>query len=65
VLDFIHLSATGVAEMAISTHFNGCPHTFVYIVYVLVLSLVDLEEILKKNVKEIIEVRNKHCKSHK
>ena len=29
---FIHLSATGVAETAKSTHLKGCPHTFVYIV---------------------------------
>jgi hypothetical protein len=35
VLDFIHLSATGVAEIAESTNLKGCPHTFVYIVYVL------------------------------
>uniref|UniRef100_A0A8C8JM10 Peptidylglycine alpha-amidating monooxygenase n=1 Tax=Oncorhynchus tshawytscha TaxID=74940 RepID=A0A8C8JM10_ONCTS len=34
MLDFIHLSATGVVEIAISTHLKGCPHTFVYIVYV-------------------------------
>jgi hypothetical protein len=33
VLDFIHLSATGVAEIAESTNLKGCPHTFVYIVY--------------------------------
>jgi hypothetical protein len=32
VVDFIHLSATGVAEIAESTHLKGCPHTFVYIV---------------------------------
>jgi hypothetical protein len=32
VLDFIHLSATGVAEIAKSTHLKGCPHTYVYIV---------------------------------
>jgi hypothetical protein len=35
VLNFIHLSATGVAEIAKSTNMKGCPHTFVYIVYVL------------------------------
>ena len=29
----IHLSATGVAEIAESTNLKGCPHTFVYIVY--------------------------------
>ena len=28
-LDFIHLSATGVAEIAKSTHLKGCPHTLV------------------------------------
>jgi hypothetical protein len=33
VLDFIHLSAIGVAEIAESTNLKGCPHTFVYIVY--------------------------------
>jgi hypothetical protein len=30
-LDFIHLSATGVAEIAESTHLKECPHTSVYI----------------------------------
>jgi hypothetical protein len=30
---FIHLSATGVAEKAESTHLKGCPYTFVIIVY--------------------------------
>ena len=30
---FIHLSATDVAEIAESIHLKGCPHTFVYIVY--------------------------------
>ena len=34
MLDFIHLSATGVAEIAKSTNLKGCPHSFVYIVYV-------------------------------
>ena len=34
MLDYIHLSATGVAEMAECTNFKGCPHTFVYLVYV-------------------------------
>ena len=34
VLDCIHLSATGVAEIAKSTHLKGCPHTAVYIVCV-------------------------------
>ena len=33
MFDFIHLSATGVAEIAKSTHLEECPHTFVYIVY--------------------------------
>uniref|UniRef100_A0A673XCA6 Uncharacterized protein n=1 Tax=Salmo trutta TaxID=8032 RepID=A0A673XCA6_SALTR len=33
VLDFIHLSATDVAEKVESTNLKGCPHTFVYIVY--------------------------------
>ena len=33
VLNFIHLSATGVAEIAESTNLKWCPHTFVYIVY--------------------------------
>ena len=35
MLHFIHLSATGVAEIAESTNLKGCPHTFVYTVYVL------------------------------
>ena len=29
VLNFIHLSATGVAEIAESANLKGCPHTFV------------------------------------
>ena len=33
VLDFIHLSATVVAEIAESTNLKGCPHTFVNILY--------------------------------
>ena len=33
LLDFIHLSATGVTEIAKSTNLKVCPHTFVYIVY--------------------------------
>lgn len=33
VLDFIHLSAVGVAEITKSTHLKGCPHTFGDIVY--------------------------------
>jgi hypothetical protein len=33
MLDFIHLSVMGVAVIAESTHFKGCPHTFVYIEY--------------------------------
>ena len=28
MLDFIHLSATGVAEIAESTNLNWCPDTF-------------------------------------
>jgi hypothetical protein len=32
VLDVIHLSATGVVEIAESTHLKWCPHTFAYIV---------------------------------
>ena len=32
MLDFIHLSETGVAEMVESTNLKGCPHTFVYLV---------------------------------
>jgi hypothetical protein len=33
MLDVINLSATGMAEIAESTLLNGCPHTFVNIVY--------------------------------
>ena len=33
VLDFINLSATGLAEITKSTHLKGCPHTFVDVVY--------------------------------
>ena len=36
MLDFIHLSATGVAKIAKSTNLKGCPHMFVYIVYLVV-----------------------------
>ena len=34
MLNVIHLSATGVAEIDEFTCFKGCPHTFAYIVYV-------------------------------
>jgi hypothetical protein len=34
VLGFIHLSTTGVVELAEFTDLKGCPYTFVYIVYV-------------------------------
>ena len=37
MLDFIHLSTTGVAEIAKSTNLMGCPHTFVYVVYIMLL----------------------------
>ena len=33
VLDWIHLSETGVAEKTESTNLKWCPHTFVYIGY--------------------------------
>ncbi|KAK6318221.1 hypothetical protein J4Q44_G00115120 [Coregonus suidteri] len=33
VLDVIHLSATGVAEIAQSTNLKGCPYTFGHVVY--------------------------------
>jgi hypothetical protein len=33
VIDVIHLSAMGVAEIAESTNLKGGPHPFVYIVY--------------------------------
>jgi hypothetical protein len=45
VLDFIHLSATGVAERAESTNLKGCPHT--YIVY------------LKRGYKSIVYISQK------
>ena len=31
VLNFIHLSATGLVEITESTNLKQCPHTFVYI----------------------------------
>ena len=31
---FLHLSTTGVAEIAESTHLKECPHTIAYIVYI-------------------------------
>jgi hypothetical protein len=34
VLDFIHLSATGVAEIAECTDLKWCPHTFGDVVYI-------------------------------
>ena len=34
MLDFIHLLAMGVAEMAESTIQKGCPHTFGHVVYI-------------------------------
>ena len=34
VLDFIQLSATGVAEIAKSTHLKGCPPTYGHVPYV-------------------------------
>jgi hypothetical protein len=34
MLDFMHLSATGVAEIDESTNLNWCPHTSVYVVYI-------------------------------
>ena len=42
VFDFIHLSATGVAEIAESTNLKACPDTFVYTVsvYQAVLSFI-------------------------
>ena len=33
VLDVIYLSGMGVAEIAESTHWKGCPHTFGNVVY--------------------------------
>ena len=33
MLDCIHLSATGMTEIAESTNWKRCPHNFVYIVY--------------------------------
>jgi hypothetical protein len=35
MVDVIHLSGMGVTEIAKSTNLKGCPHTFVYIVYML------------------------------
>jgi hypothetical protein len=42
VLNFIHLSATGVAEIAKSTTLKGCPHNFLYIVFIhiIIISLI-------------------------
>ena len=34
MLDFIHLSATGMDEIAESTKLKVCPHTFAYIGYI-------------------------------
>ena len=34
MLDFIHLSAMGMAEIADSTNLKECPHTFGHVVYI-------------------------------
>ena len=41
----IHLLATGVAELAGSTHLKGCPHTFVCTVEVSSLRTLRLESL--------------------
>ena len=41
VLDFIHLPATGEAEIAESTHLKGCPHTFGHAMYLHLSSLLE------------------------
>ena len=40
MLDFKHLSATGVAEIAEPINLKGCPHTFVHVVYFCIYSIV-------------------------
>ena len=52
----MHLSATGVAEIAKSTNLKRCPHTFVYIVYhsVVFFSLITSgARALKKSVNDL------------
>ena len=43
VLNCIHLSATGVAEMAESINLKECPHTFVYIVYLVAVMQYNMD----------------------
>ena len=43
LLNFLHLSATGMAEIAEDTNLKRCLHTFVYIVYF--ISNSDLDNI--------------------
>jgi hypothetical protein len=50
VLDFIHLSATGVAEVTKSTNLKGCPYAFIYIVLLLKLDrYCDLAAVLLRD----------------
>jgi hypothetical protein len=42
---FIHLSAMGLAEIAKSTSFKGCPHTFVYMVYIITSQIHNMKEL--------------------
>ena len=46
MLNFIHLSATGLTEIAESTNLKGCPLTFVYIVYVDLVIVMTLSMVL-------------------
>ena len=43
MVNFIHLSATGVAEIAESTNLKGCPHTFLYDVHRKKMASSDIE----------------------
>ena len=56
MLDFKHLSAIGVTEIAESTHLKGCPHTFVNMVYhspskYIFLSKVDISKVRANKVE--------------
>ena len=54
MLDFIHLSAMGVAKIAKTTNLKGCPHTFVYIVYTaFTVNAVSATLIVDRAIKQI------------
>ena len=61
VLNFIHLSAMGVAEIAKSTHLKGCPHTLdgspieCVPAYKYLVIWIDMDLTFKKHVHELVK----------